>query len=143
MQNTRPETAITPAAVTSFIGHVLTVTNGSAVDVLEPATGSRHGVVGHLDGVVALRAGDAVLASTTSTGVVIVGRLRGSDETPAAVLREAGGRLEISAERSVAIHAGRSRIEIGADGVIRVDGEEVHHTAERRLSLMGASLEFN
>lgn len=125
------------------IVEVLGAQAGAATRVRDPATGGCVQVTGHLDSAAALEPGDLACVAATAQGVVVLGRLRSATEAPAALPREAGGRVEIAAHHSVLIRAGASRIEIRADGSIRLDGREVHQVAEGRLSLLAATVEIN
>lgn len=122
---------------------VLDASNGAAIRVRDRASGQCFQVAGHLDCAGALAPGDRACVAATAQGVVVLGRLRSPAEAPAALPREAGGRVEIAAAHSVLIRAGASRIEICADGSIRLDGREVHQVAEGRLSLAAATVEIN
>ena len=125
------------------LARVSAAASGMASEVVDIVDGSTHPVAGHLESVASLHRGDTVCVLDTPSGAVVVGRLRGCGEPPAAVLRDAGGCVEVSAEQSIAIRTGRSRIELSADGVVRVDGTEVHQIAERRLALTAATVEVN
>lgn len=122
---------------------VLDAQAGAASRLRDPATGACLQVAGHLDCAAALKPGDLACVAATAEGVVVLGRLRAANEAPAALPRETGGRVEIAAQHSVLIRAGASRVEIRADGSIRLDGREVHQVAEGRLSLLGATVEIN
>jgi len=126
-----------------LVAEVLDAQAGAATRLRDLATGRCFKVAGHLDCAGAVGPGDLACVAVTAQGAVVLGRLRSATEGPAALPREAEGRVEIAARHSVLIRAGASRIEICADGSIRLDGREVHQVAEGRLSLLAATVEIN
>ena len=123
------------------IATVLEVEDSQAIFV--DMGGTPCPVSGHLSQVEALKEGDRVMTLRTATGVIIAGRLRAGDETPAPRLQEQDGRLLVEATKSIRLQAGQHRIEVHADGRIELDGQQITGLATGRLRLQGSTIELN
>lgn len=101
-------------------------------------------VIAHLSEVPPLQEGDSVLVARSEEGVLVQGRLRREGEKPtrALVEEDEDGKLRFEAAGGICLQVGESRIEILADGRIRIDGEEVCTTAAGRVKLRGGSIEL-
>ena len=141
--NWRSRRAITVPMQTS-VGIVGECREGEALDVIPGGEESVLRVTGHLSAVPVLQQGDSVLYATTGEGgCVIIGRLRGVGEAPAAQITEQNGAVELKPRRSLRLQVGKSWLELTADGAIRIDGNEISAFAQGRFSLQGATLELN
>lgn len=93
----------------------------------------------------ALVAGDQVLAVSTQAGWVVTARLVASQaqsKGPAWRLLD-DGRLAVQCDAGLLLQAGDARIEILADGAVRIDGNEVHTLARGTQRIQGAVIQIN
>lgn len=123
------------------IAIVLQTENGQAAVI--DLSGAPRPVAGHLSQVEVLKEGDRIVTIRTSAGIIVAGRLRGENETPAPRLEEQDGRLVVEAPESVRLQAGDNWIEVHADGRIELDGQQITGKAESLLRLQGPTIELN
>ncbi len=123
------------------IATVLETENGQATVI--DLSGTPCPVAGHLSRVETLKTGDRVLTVRTAAGMIVAGRLRGENESPAPRLEEKDGRLLVEAPKSVRLQAGQNWIEVHDDGRIEFDGQQITGKAEGRLRLQGSTIELN
>lgn len=134
-----------PGAVPEIgrVGCVQQASDGAATAVTDEATGTELAVAGHFRSAGHLQPGDTVGYMNTPDGALIVDRLRREGEGPSADIQEENGHVVVSAGQSLTLMAGGSRLEISADGRIRIDGNEVQQNAHGRLALRAPSVELN
>jgi len=125
------------------IGEVEAAEGGEALRVILCGETEALSVAGHFSAVPPLRAGDKVALLASAEGPLVIGRLRGTGEGPAPLLQDLEGRLLIAAGEGLCLQAGESRIELDADGRIRLDGREITSIATGRQRLQGATIELN
>ncbi len=123
------------------IATVSSVREGQAVEI--DFEGVFYPVAGHLSQVQSLKVGDRVLILQISQGFVVAGRLRLPNESPAPRLEVQEGQLVLEAAQSVRLKAGRSVIEIHADGRIKIDGQQITEQAEGSIRLQSTTIELN
>jgi hypothetical protein len=123
------------------IATVLETEEGQATVI--DLSGTPCPVAGHLSGVETLKTGDRVLTVRTAAGMIVAGRLRGENESPAPRLEEKDGRLLVESPESVRLQAGQNWIAVHADGRIELDGKQITGQAEDRLRLQGSIIELN
>jgi hypothetical protein len=129
-------------APTSALVQVAEAAQGEA-RMLQSAEGRRCRVAGHLSHVPALAEGDWVLVSYVGDEAVVCGRLRGVGEALPGVLTQHDGVVELEAGTSLRLAAGKSIIELRADGRISIDGREVYTFGEQRVAVQGSTIELN
>lgn len=139
-----PQAPTAPAAGTAHMASVSAAVDGGATAVIVFGENAERLVEGHLDSVPALHSGERVCVFLTANGgAIVAGRMREAAEAPMAMLREESGHLHVSAQQSITLSTGACRIELSADGRLRVDGREIQQVAERRLGLVAATVELN
>jgi hypothetical protein len=87
--------------------------------------------------------GDQVLVSFTSLGPIITHRLRRPQELPSVSFEVRDGVAHLDKVRAIQLKAGKSSLELSADGRIRLDGTEIASWAEHRMELVAATIEIN
>lgn len=122
---------------------VTTAQDGDALAVCCDETGAICEVYAHLARASHLRPGNAVLMYRVKDKAIMIDRFRQEGERPAPGISEVDGKLCIEASKSIVLKAGKSRVELTADGRIRVDGQEIYQLADGLLRLRGATLEIN
>lgn len=93
-------------------------------------------VVAHAQMLPELQIDDRVLVVMTADGAVVTQVLLDDDGGPAR-------RLTLQAAHGLVIRCGGSRIELSADGGIRVSGDMIHQQADGRMVLRGGRVELN
>jgi hypothetical protein len=84
-----------------------------------------------------------VLVSGSVEGVWIHGRIQPIDAASTARISVEDGRLVIDAPGALTLTSGKSRIEIDADGRIRIEGKQYATVVEGNLRLQGSLIELN
>lgn len=135
-----PCSATNATAIAIAIAIVLEAYHGQAMVVTRDGTPCP--VAGHLSQVEALQPGDRVLTIRTDIGIIVTGRLRGSDESPTPRIEEQDGYLIVEATRGVRLKAGDNRIEVHADGRIALNGKQVAVMATDRARILGQTIEL-
>lgn len=123
------------------MANVLEAKNGQATMI--NLDGVSYPVTAHLSQVEMLKTGDRVMTIRTATEVIVAGRLRAGDESPAPRLEERDGHLLVEAPTSIRLQAGQNRIEVHADGRILLDGKQITGLASGRMRLQGSTIELN
>ncbi|ALC17968.1 hypothetical protein DSOUD_3248 [Desulfuromonas soudanensis] len=131
------------AVGTVGIAEVVTAEGGEALQVILCGQREPLSVAGHFSDVPPLREGDRVALLASAEGPLVIGRLRGSGESPPPLLQDREGRLLIAAGEGICLQAGGSRIELDADGRIRLDGREIASIASGLQRLQGSTIELN
>ncbi|MEN8141287.1 MAG: hypothetical protein ABFR97_08710 [Thermodesulfobacteriota bacterium] len=126
----------------SFIATVSEAEDGQAKAITIDEQGSMA-VIAHAGQAEFLKADDQVLANMTSTGPVILNRLRRDNELPPPQLKRADGKLTIEAAENICLQCGQSTIELFADGQLKLNGREIVSAAKGRNRLLGATVELN
>jgi hypothetical protein len=130
-----------PPAGTAGVATVSETKDGLAVTI--DLSGTSWPVAGHLSQVEALAVGDRVVTLRTGAGMIVVGRLRAGNASPAPRLEAADGCLLVEAVESVRLQAGETMIEVRADGRIALDGRRISGRAAGQIRLSGAEIKLN
>lgn len=125
------------------IAEVEAAEGGAALRVILCGQTEPLRVAGHFSAVPPLEAGDKVALLASAEGPLVIGRLRVPGESPPPLLQDRQGRLLIAAGEGICLQAGESRIELDADGRIRLDGREIASIATGRQRLQGSTIELN
>lgn len=116
---------------------------GGEARSVERSDGIAARVAGHLSQVPAVSENDWVLVTYVGEEAVVCGRLRQPEEPLPAVLTQQDGVVELEAGARLRLAAGKSLIELHADGRISIDGREVYTFGERRVVVQGSAIELN
>lgn len=125
------------------IAEVEAAEGGEALRVILCGQTEALSVGGHFSDVPPLQGGDKVALLASAEGPLVIGRLRGPGESPPPLLQDREGRLLIAAGEGICLQAGESRIELDADGRIRLDGREIASIATGCQRLQGSTIELN
>jgi hypothetical protein len=100
-------------------------------------------VIAHATSVPWLEQDDQVLISLTPQGAILTHRLRRPQETPSVGFDIRDGVAHLDKVRAIQLKAGKSTLELNADGRIRLDGNEIVSWAEHRIACCAATIEIN
>jgi hypothetical protein len=127
----------------SQIARVLDVSQGEATQVVILGETTPQEVMAHSTSVPWLEEDDRVLISPTAQGIVVTHRLRRPQETPSVGFDIRDGVAYLDKVRAIQLKAGKSTLELNADGRIRLDGSEILSWAEHRITQCAATIEIN
>jgi hypothetical protein len=127
----------------SQVATVLEVCNGEATQVVILGETTPMAVMAHATCVPWLEQDDQVLMSLTTLGAILTHRLRRPQETPSLGFDIRDGIAHLDKVRAIQLKAGKSTLELHADGRIRLDGNEIVSWAEHRIACCAATIEIN
>jgi hypothetical protein len=137
---------VTTEAPTYLQSHVATVQEvfqGEAIQVVIPGEMTPLQVMAHATSVPWLEQDDQVLIALVPQGAIVTHRLRRPNETPTVGFDMRDGVAHLDQVRAIQLKAGKSTLELNADGRIRLDGNEIVSWAEHRISCCAATIEIN
>jgi hypothetical protein len=127
----------------SQVATVLKVANGEATHVVIPGETTPMAVMAHATSVPWLEEDDQVLMTLTPQGAILTHRLRRPQEAPSLGFDIRDGIAYLDKVRAIQLKAGKSTLELNADGRIRLDGNEIVNWAEHRIACCAATVEIN
>ncbi|MEJ2452862.1 MAG: hypothetical protein P8103_01715 [Candidatus Thiodiazotropha sp.] len=127
----------------STIATVLEVSQGKAARVVIMGETTPVEVMAHATSVPWLEKDDQVLIVLTPQGLIVTHRLRRPQETPSVGFDIRDGVAHLDKVRAIQLKAGKSTLELNADGRIRLDGSEILSWAEHRITQCAATIEIN
>lgn len=127
----------------THVASVLETSNGEALRISIENASNPLTVAAHTTNVPWLEVGDQVLVSLTSLGPIITHRLRRPQEVPGVSFEVRDGVAQLDNVRAIQLKAGKSTLELNADGRVRLDGTEIVSWAEHRMELVAATIEIN
>lgn len=155
-QPNAPTAGLTPEAIgpdmaaPAAVARVIEASDGIPMQVRFEKSGIDYAVAGRSESLGFVRHGDRVMVHLLGDGPVVTQRLCEAGEGVRASVREIDGKLHIEAPRNLVLVAGQSRVELTADGHIRLaghrvelDGQEISQAAEERLVFQGMAILFN
>lgn len=136
-------TTETSTYMQSHVARVFQVSHGEATQVVIQGETRLLAVLAHATSVPWLELDDQVLVSQTPQGIIVTHRLRRPLETPSVGFDLRDGVAYLDKVRAIQLKAGKSTLELNADGRIRLDGNEILSWAEHRISQCAATVEIN
>ncbi len=100
-------------------------------------------VVAQAQHITPTKADDSVLVQHTSHGWVVLAVMAGADESPAAVVTNNKGHVQVKGAKSVTLMTAKGCIEVHQDGQIVLDATELTANSERDLTLAGWPIRLN
>ncbi len=100
-------------------------------------------VAAQLDHVARVMAGDQVLVSSTSAGLIVTGRIRKAEEPLPPRFELVDGVFTMSCSEDLCLRTADASIRICADGQVFIDGQQILNRAKGPLKLQGSIIELN
>jgi hypothetical protein len=132
-----------PATSQTLLARVTEATDGEARQVIIDGATTPLEILAHATSVPWLEQDDQVLISLTPQGAILTHRLRRPHETPTVGFDIRDGVAHLDKVRAIQLKAGKSVLELHADGRIRLDGKEIVSWAEHRIASCAATIEIN